>query len=202
MTYKVWCADEGEHSGGAKTYPRAPDADNIDRDWAMDADDAARLYADYCHSNRDGWEWSWPADFMVRDVEANAVHQFSVERETVPEFHAARGVEVKVGPHDHDECPCGHPFGFAEPCVKPPGWGKPCTCGIAPAAAQVDPVGLCPIPVHVADGFPTGQCQRQPRHKGLCDAYDGREEADRLARPWTEADGLVPYGTVLGPIIT
>lgn len=138
MSYKVWCGDEGEHDGSAKTFSHRSDLPP----WSTDARDAATMYAEHCHSERGGWEWSWPCDFFVRDMETGTVQRFEVERETVPEFHAGRGVEVKAGPHDHenlpldDECPCGHPFGFTGPCVKAPGWGTPCKCGVVAEGAS------------------------------------------------------------------
>jgi hypothetical protein len=149
MSYKVWRADEGEEDGSAKTYPRTPPSPSansvfVSNDtWALDDHDAVMTYADYCHSQRDGWEWSWPTDFLVRDMKTNTVQKFNVDREEVPEFHAGKGVVVEPGPHDRenlppdDECPCGHPYGFAGPCVKTPGWGTPCKCGVAPAPEEV-----------------------------------------------------------------
>lgn len=134
MTYIVWPADEGEHDGGAKTYPRKPTIKPgtafADR-WALDATHAATIYADYFHSQRDGWESSWPRDFCVRDTETGTVQRFEVDREHVPKFHAGCGVELKPGPHDHEKCPCGHPFGFQGPCR----WRSRCTCGDQKPAA-------------------------------------------------------------------
>lgn len=42
----------------------------------------------------------------------------------------------------------------------------------------------CPRQVFIDDGFPPGQCQRLAGHTGLCDAYDGRDDADRKAKPY------------------
>ena len=50
------------------------------------AEDAAARYHDFC----DGWEASWPVVFELYDQEEWCLGRFSVERETVPEFHAAR----------------------------------------------------------------------------------------------------------------
>lgn len=50
MSYKVWCADEGEHDGDAKTYTHKP---LTEQKWAYSAEHAATKYADYCHSFRD-----------------------------------------------------------------------------------------------------------------------------------------------------
>ena len=132
MSFKVWCADESE--AGAKLCPRDPPALGTmmwDR-WARDAEDAAETYAEYFHNNRDGHECSWPVEFLVRDMATNVVHSFSVDRDYDPTFSAGGGDAVAPGPHDDVECPCGHPFGFAGPCVKAPGWGEPCKC-VAPA---------------------------------------------------------------------
>jgi hypothetical protein len=141
MSYKVWRDEEGEHDGGAKTYPRnppAPPANSVfvsNDSWVMDAENAAETYAAYFHNNRAGYECSWPVEFLVRDMETNVVHSFSVDRDYDPTFSAGGGDVVAPGPHDHEnlppdsECPCGHPYGFAGPCVKAPGWGTPCKCG-------------------------------------------------------------------------
>jgi hypothetical protein len=53
-----------------------------------DATEAAEEFAAYCHTRRDGWEWSWPVEFVVHDGESFWL--VSVERETVPEFNAGR----------------------------------------------------------------------------------------------------------------
>jgi hypothetical protein len=47
-------------------------------------DDAARQYAEYFHNQRDGWECTWPREFVVHDGEQYFIVE--VERETVPEF--------------------------------------------------------------------------------------------------------------------
>ncbi len=59
-----------------------------------DVGEAAEIYADFCHANRDGWEWSWPQEFVVFDQSAYWV--VSVDRETVPEFNAATPQPLKV----------------------------------------------------------------------------------------------------------
>ncbi len=53
-----------------------------------DIDEAAELYADYFHSHRDGWENTWPLQFIVFDGER--YHLVEVEREMVPEFRAGK----------------------------------------------------------------------------------------------------------------
>ncbi len=58
------------------------DARNLD----YVAEDAAEDY----HSRHDGWEDSWPLTFVILDEELNELGRFSVERETVPQFHAEK----------------------------------------------------------------------------------------------------------------
>lgn len=43
--------------------------------------------AEYCHSNRDGWEWHWPKVFVILE-DGKEVGRFLVDRETVPDFTA------------------------------------------------------------------------------------------------------------------
>lgn len=124
MSYRVWLAEETDDEG--KTYPRVPSSSSADIDsWATSESEAVRLYAEHCHNQRDGWEWSWPIEFLVRDEETKKVLLFDVERETVPEFWCGRGVEMEPGPHDRAECDCGHPFGSNPVCAK-------CPCGRTP----------------------------------------------------------------------
>lgn len=49
-------------------------------------DDAAEQFAEHYHNRRDGWESSWPIEFVVHD--GTNYHLVEVERRTVPEFHA------------------------------------------------------------------------------------------------------------------
>jgi len=52
----------------------------------VDCRTAERL-ADWCHARRDGWEWSYPKEFVI--VEDNGtLHRFEVQRHSVPEFEA------------------------------------------------------------------------------------------------------------------
>lgn len=72
------------------------DDERIDLAWEVprtgypitDARKAAELYADHCHSQRDGWEWIWPIQFVVHDGENYWL--VDVERYTVPEFESGR----------------------------------------------------------------------------------------------------------------
>jgi len=57
-----------------------------------DASDAAEAYADYVHSQRDGWESSWPLTFRVCCPDGSVV-DFEVDREHVPKF-SARPIKV------------------------------------------------------------------------------------------------------------
>jgi hypothetical protein len=93
---RVWRKDEFDDADD--------DDERADRAWAVpdrrgilhpqnsapcdDPRDAAEQYAEYCHARRDGWEWSWPVDFVVHDGERYYVVE--VERETVPEFCASK----------------------------------------------------------------------------------------------------------------
>lgn len=52
-----------------------------------DAGDAAEAYADYVHSNCDGWDSTWPLVFRVRSPDGT-VEDFSVCRDYEPVFTA------------------------------------------------------------------------------------------------------------------
>lgn len=70
----------------------------VSRDWRNIAIDAAEDF----HGNHDGWESTWPLEFVFYKSEEGApVARFEVERETVPQFHAwERPVTVgAVDPH-------------------------------------------------------------------------------------------------------
>lgn len=60
-----------------------------------DAREAAELYAEYFHNQCDGWESTWPLEFVVHDGE----HYFriEVEREMAPDFHASKPKPLLVG---------------------------------------------------------------------------------------------------------
>lgn len=45
--------------------------------------------AQYCHSNRDGWEWDWPNVFVIVDGEKE-VGRFSVDIKMEPQFYATK----------------------------------------------------------------------------------------------------------------
>lgn len=88
--HRVWREDEDEFNDG-----RSYDDD--------DARDAAKSAADYDHSSRDGWEWSWPVTYLVRNMETLKCYKVEVERESVPEFWAGRGVEVDLPYKEPDD---------------------------------------------------------------------------------------------------
>ena len=91
--YKVWAVQYNEEDAGSVTYLDRPASDDvIDRfnlgsvkKWAQDARDAVKLYADYFHSQCDGWECTWPITFRVRCPDGQVL-DYEVEREMVPEF--------------------------------------------------------------------------------------------------------------------
>jgi len=103
-SYRAWCVswgDDEEQSGsdlvpyGGSTGPSSPGPRAILVPFYNlgSPSDAAEAYADYIHRERDGWEASWPLTIRVRSPDGS-VHDFEVERETVPKFHATE-VEVQ-----------------------------------------------------------------------------------------------------------
>jgi hypothetical protein len=48
----------------------------------------AQVAAEDFHSHHDGWECSWPLDFVILREDGSEVGRYIVERETVPEFFA------------------------------------------------------------------------------------------------------------------
>jgi hypothetical protein len=79
--YRVWQpGDESEEDG---------------RDWgALDLERAAQVHADYCYRHRDGYEWSWPATFHVRDPVSGKVYEISVDLDMDPVFRPGRPKEI------------------------------------------------------------------------------------------------------------
>lgn len=86
--YRVWCLSWDDDEDFGKTYADKPTADALS-DWALDASNAAEMYAGDCHGNRDCWDSSWPLKFRVR-LPDGTTEDFEVDREMVPEFHARR----------------------------------------------------------------------------------------------------------------
>ena len=48
--------------------------------------EVAEEYADYYHSERDGWESSWPEIFHIYSTLGKLMGEVEVQRESVPEF--------------------------------------------------------------------------------------------------------------------
>jgi hypothetical protein len=102
MTYRVWWHDEfkdfetaEERDRRAWTVPNTksvlyPDGVGIPCD---DVEEAAEQYADYFHSQRDGYENTWPLEFVVHDGEK--FYLVEVERDFDPTFSAARPKEIQ-----------------------------------------------------------------------------------------------------------
>lgn len=61
---------------------------------AFGAGIAAEIHAQHYHSQRDGWEASWPIVFRVREVASGKLFDVEVERESIPHFYAAPPKEV------------------------------------------------------------------------------------------------------------
>jgi hypothetical protein len=108
-TWRVWMKDEFDENPDS----RDEDAMELRRDrsaWSItrigrvlhcpysidDAEEAAEFYADYFHSERDGWECSWPVEFVVCDGDAYFV--VSVDRDYNPTFSAAKSKPLVVSP--------------------------------------------------------------------------------------------------------
>lgn len=85
--YRVWIPDHGETEESA--------ADDGRRDFgAIDAGTAAEYFASICHTKHDGWEWTWPKTFRVKNLSTGKVFDVEVERHTVPEFEAGKPKEI------------------------------------------------------------------------------------------------------------
>lgn len=67
---------------------------------ALSGRDLAKTAADDFHSNHDGWECSWPLEFVILREDGSEVGTYSVEREAEPVFYA---YEVKVLSHFTEE---------------------------------------------------------------------------------------------------
>lgn len=86
--YRVWrpLHDETEETGGQRGKPAEYGA--------IDERSAALYHANVCHAHRDGWEWSWPVTFRVKNMATGKVWDIEVERHSVPEFVANTPKEV------------------------------------------------------------------------------------------------------------
>lgn len=91
--YRVWCLSWEDDEKDGESYPDTPPMFSTgivdETRWANDDRDAVRLYAEYCHSHRDGWESTWPLRFRVR-LPTGETRDYDVEREAVPEFVVGR----------------------------------------------------------------------------------------------------------------
>lgn len=111
-----------------------------------DAGEAAEYYADYFHSQRDGWECTWPIEFVVHDGSAYVVVE--VERDMCPEFRGGRPKPLIVD--ERPRCTC------CESEIDP----DTCHCGEATDAHNIGsghspvPMGCtCHLMTTVADGI-------------------------------------------------
>ncbi len=96
MRFRVWCLswDDTEENGMdvvgydpvTESAPRKGEIQVAFYNLAS-PDEAAEIYADYCHDDRDGHEDKWPLKFRVKS-EDGSVHDFEVERDFVTEFEA------------------------------------------------------------------------------------------------------------------
>lgn len=91
--FRVWCISWADTEEQGKSYPDRPKVAGLveqiiaNDSWALDAGNAAEMYADFVHRNRDGWESNWPLRFRVRSPDGS-ITDFEVEREFEPEFSA------------------------------------------------------------------------------------------------------------------
>lgn len=112
MSFRVWPKDEFDDADADEREDSAMALEYDCTIWSADkrrgervlrcplpidtARDAARVYADWFHGNRDGWECTWPLEFVVHDGERYFVVE--VEREMVPEFLAGKPQPLEVTP--------------------------------------------------------------------------------------------------------
>ncbi len=82
--YRVWCLSWDDDEDVGVEYPDTPSSGQR-IEWALDVRDAVRMYAEYCHNNRDGWESTWPLMFRVR-LPDGSTRDYEVDREMVPDF--------------------------------------------------------------------------------------------------------------------
>lgn len=96
--FRVWCLswdeteDEGcdveaydilgEYPRGRRNLIQAPDT------VLHDASDAAEVYADFVHDQRDGYECTWPLVFRVCSADGT-IADFEVDRDYVTTFKAS-----------------------------------------------------------------------------------------------------------------
>jgi hypothetical protein len=85
VLYRVWRPDYGETEQTAANFG------------CLDERAAATYFAGVCHRHRDGWEWTWPQTFRVKNLATGKTFDIEVERHLVPEFEACKVVEVSDG---------------------------------------------------------------------------------------------------------
>lgn len=103
MTYRVWwkpefddCKTDEDRDEIAWHVPdEVGILDPSVRYPCNSAEDAAEKYADYFHNERDGYENTWPIEFVVND--GTRFFVVEVDREMVPEFRA--GAPTLIVPH-------------------------------------------------------------------------------------------------------
>ena len=78
MKFKVWRKDD---------YEDIEEVPVFDREFLNeDIEYVAETYAEHYHDNFDGWECSWPVEFMVATEDGKILGRVKVERESRPHF--------------------------------------------------------------------------------------------------------------------
>lgn len=83
LTYYIESHDQGPEDAqelrADRVYGRISD----------DPETFAEQAAEYCHSFRDGWEWTWPEIFVVLK-DGTEVARYEIAREHIPSFSATK----------------------------------------------------------------------------------------------------------------
>lgn len=94
MTYRVWWKDEfveqTEEERDERAWKVPPERGIFNPDYIHECDDvedAAKKYADYFYSHRDGHENTWPLDFVVHD--GSKFYNVSIELDWEPVFSSS-----------------------------------------------------------------------------------------------------------------
>lgn len=101
--FRVWVEDEFKQCRSAEEVEDLAwnaKVHSFFQDKMVDVDDvraAAKAFAEHFHNRRDGWECTWPIKFVVHERD-RGYFAVEVERETVPEFHAGKPVELVIAP--------------------------------------------------------------------------------------------------------
>lgn len=103
MKYRVWCLswedtdEDGRDVVGVDVAREVTPAGCIAAPYYVaDAREAATYYAEWAHSNRDGWECTWPLTFRVR-LPDGSTEDYEVEREYDPTFRARQVINTNTG---------------------------------------------------------------------------------------------------------